>query len=96
MVKKDPEADPHTINGTNLPIKSDAEAEVSSPGVRSEEDIYEDAGDLDFACSAQEVYLTRVPKALWKTWSQLDTDGDIHLGTIRIEGDTETPKRVCQ
>ena len=95
VVKKDSEAGAYTMNGTDPPIKSDFEAGGLSPGGHSEEDIYEDAGDLDFGCSAQEIYLTRVPKALWKTWSQLDADEEIHLGTVRIEGDVENPKRVC-
>ena len=95
MVKKGFEAGPHTMNGVDLPIKS-VEASGLSPGGRSEGDIYEDAGDLDFTSSAQEIYLMRVPKALWRTWSQLDADEEIRLGSIRIEGDVEAPKRVCR
>lgn len=67
---------------------------VISPGGHSEEDIYEDAGDLDFTCSAQAVYLTRIPKFLWKTWSHLRDDQEINLGTVRVEGGLQKPSRV--
>lgn len=53
-----------------------------------EDDLYEDAGDLEFFESTPtnqvgSLYLARVPKALWKSWSELDDDAEIQIGTLR-------------
>ena len=77
-------------------IKPDPDRNGTSLGAQFEDDIYEDAGDLDFADSSQLLYLTRLPKYLWKTWSQLEDDQEIHIGTIRVEGEIDNPKRVCR
>ena len=59
-----------------------------------EEDMYEDAGDLDFSCVFESIYLTRLPKYLWKAWLQSENEQEVHIGTLRIEGSLEKPKRV--
>ncbi|KAI0815566.1 transcription initiation factor IIF, beta subunit-domain-containing protein [Xylaria sp. FL0064] len=77
MVKSDPS------------IKPDPDAMDSLPGAMSDDDMYEDAGDLEFADfsptnpAAADVYLTHVPKYLYKAWSQLDDDDEIRIGTVR-------------
>ena len=81
--------------GIEPDIKPKLEFDVLSPGAQSEEDIYEDAGDLDFTNSKQHIFLTRLPKFLWTSWSQMDDDAEIQLGTMRVEGDLDNPKRVC-
>jgi transcription initiation factor TFIIF subunit beta len=58
-----------------------------------EEDLYEDAGDLEFYDPNAEsnryeaLYLARVPKYLWEAWAKLlDGLGDndeVRLGTMR-------------
>lgn len=65
-------------------IKPDPEG--ASPAV-FEDDIYEDAGDLEFNKDAdhQAVFLARIPKELWEAWSHLDDDAEIEIGTIRAE-----------
>ncbi|MCJ1288316.1 hypothetical protein MMC26_007671 [Xylographa opegraphella] len=75
-------------------INPKAEFDVLSTGPQFEEDIYEDAGDLDFTSSKQHIFLTRLPKFLWTSWSQMDDDTEIHLGTMRVEGDLDNPKRM--
>ncbi|MCJ1267757.1 hypothetical protein MMC22_007643 [Lobaria immixta] len=67
----------------------------ASPSAQSDEDIYEDADDLDFAGTTQGLYLTRIPKFLWETWSKLKDADEIRIGTIRVEGSSEDPKRIC-
>ena len=61
----------------------------------AEEDIYEDAGDLDFNNASRPLYLTRLPKFLWDRWNALEENGEIQIGTIRIEGSAQDPERVC-
>ena len=75
-------------------IKAEPDSRETSFNTQLDDDIYEDAGDLDFSQSSQALFLTRLPKYLWKAWSQLDDDADIEVGQIRIEGGMENPKRV--
>lgn len=65
-------------------IKPDPDTKGASPGVL-DEDIYEEAGDLEFNGDPawKSLYLARVPKAVWEAWSKIDDDAEIHLGTIR-------------
>lgn len=71
-------------------IKPDPDAMNSLPGAMSDDDIYEDAGDLEFADfnpatnpAAADVYLTHVPKYLHQAWANLDDDEEIRIGTVR-------------
>lgn len=59
-----------------------------------EDDIYEDAGDLDFASAGQNIWLSRLPRSLWENWSNIDDDEEIEIGTVRIEGEPNDIKRV--
>ncbi|KAL1965804.1 hypothetical protein VTN77DRAFT_5125 [Rasamsonia byssochlamydoides] len=85
-VKQEPGSTPY--------IKPDPDSRETPAGTLSDEDIYEDAGDLDFSQAGQNVWLTRIPKALWEHWSKLDDDEEIQIGTIRVEGDPTDIKRV--
>ena len=66
-------------------IKQDPDAPGASPGVFTDDDIYEDAGDLEFNPDPnfQKLYLARVPRYVWEAWSKLDDDAEIRIGTIR-------------
>jgi hypothetical protein len=66
-------------------IKPDPDAAGASPGMLDEDDIYEDAGDLEFNTDAkfQSLYLARIPRYVWEAWSKLDDDAEIRIGTIR-------------
>ena len=89
-----PEPSSQVTNGDQPRMKPETESAPASPSAHSDEDIYEDAGDLDFAGTTQGLYLTRIPKFLWETWAKLKDDDEIRLGTIRVEGSSEDPKRV--
>ncbi|KAI4133917.1 MAG: hypothetical protein LQ341_006106, partial [Variospora aurantia] len=43
-------------------IKVEPPSAATSPADPSDEDIYEDAGDLDFSRAVQGLYLGRIPK----------------------------------
>ncbi|KAI1344625.1 transcription initiation factor IIF [Xylariaceae sp. FL0016] len=72
-------------------IKPDPEdAAAPSPMAMSEDDLYEDAGDLEFAdlnpstnLGDASVYLTHVPKYLYDAWKDMDDDDKICIGTMR-------------
>lgn len=80
--------------GRDVRIKPDPDGLTASPGHQIEEDIYEDAGDLDFSGADQGFYLTKLPKFLWDSLSKLDAKQEIQVGTIRVEGDMGDIKRV--
>lgn len=69
----------------DIAIKPDPEATGASPVAFADEDIYEDAGDLEFNTDPkyQKLYLARLPKYIWDNWHNLDDDAEIQLGTIR-------------
>jgi len=75
-------------------IKPDPDSKATSMGAIEEEDIYEDAGDLDFSNAGQNVWLLRIPKQLWEHWSKIDDDEEIQIGTVRVEGTPTDIKRV--
>jgi hypothetical protein len=81
-------------NGQDVRIKPDPDHLGASPGPQLEDDIYEDAGDLDFAGAEQGFYLTKLPNFLWDSLSKLDAKQGIQVGTIRVEGDMDNIKRV--
>lgn len=82
------------MNGQTALIKPDPDSIGASPAPRTDDDLYEDAGDLEFAGSDQALYLTRLPKFLWERWSQLDDNQEVTIGTVRVEGGLENIKRV--
>lgn len=98
------------INGPGLPgIKMDPDSKSANgwvkaePGIQSsflpsnlptDDDIYEDAGDLDFTAATRGLYLARLPKMVWENWAQLDHEQEIRLGTVRVEGSLDKIDRV--
>lgn len=67
-------------------IKPDPDSKGGvSPSLLNDEDIYEDAGDLEFNNDPefQKMYLARVPRYVWEAWNKLDDDAEIQIGTIR-------------
>ena len=72
-------------SGGDVHIKPDPDSVDASPLPLSEDDIYEDAGDLDFSHFDKAVYLMRVPKYLWENWSKLGDDEQIKVGQVRVE-----------
>ena len=82
------------MNGQTSLIKPDPDSIGASPSAHTDDDLYEDAGDLEFAGSDQGLYLTRLPKFLWERWSLLDDNQEVTIGTVRVEGGPESIKRV--
>lgn len=65
-------------------LKPESDSVGASPSALSEDDIYEDTGDLDFS-QCQDVRLMRIPKWLWENWAIIDDDEEIQIGTVRME-----------
>ena len=81
-------------NGQTPHIKPESDSIGASPAPHTDDDLYEDAGDLEFAGADQGLYLTRVPKFLWERWSRLDDNQEVTIGTVRVQGGLENVKRV--
>ncbi|PLN82749.1 transcription initiation factor IIF, beta subunit [Aspergillus taichungensis] len=86
-VKPDPDA-------ASPYIKPDPDSKDAVHADIGDDDLYEDAGDLDFTNAAQSVWLSRIPRSLWQNWENLDDDEEIQVGTVRIEGPPNDIKRV--
>ena len=84
----------YPINDHTPHIKPDPDSTGASPAAHTDDDLYEDAGDLEFGGADKALYLTRVPKFLWESWSQLDDNQEVTIGTVRVEGGPENLKRV--
>jgi transcription initiation factor TFIIF subunit beta len=82
-------------------IKQDPDSFLSvgaSPSGFTDDDIYEDAGDLEFGTDPryQQIFFARLPQYIWDKWEQLDDDAEIRIGTIRrqIEKDAKGNDKV--
>ncbi|KAI5466777.1 transcription initiation factor IIF, beta subunit-domain-containing protein [Mariannaea sp. PMI_226] len=90
-------------------IKPDPEASAS-PANAEDDDMYEDAGDLEFyentgpGNAFETLYLARIPKSMWEAWmkttERLGDDDEIQIGTLRTwperkpDGTAETKLRM--
>ena len=100
QIKQDPDA-------ASPYIKPDPDSKDAVLADIDDEDLYEDAGDLDFSNASQSVWLSRIPRrertlanetakrdeAIEKL-KDLDDDEEIQIGTVRIEGPLNDIKRV--
>ncbi|BAE55639.1 unnamed protein product [Aspergillus oryzae RIB40] len=86
QIKQDPDA-------ASPYIKPDPDSKDAVLADIDDQDLYEDAGDLDFSNASQSVWLSRIPRTLWEHWSNLDDDEEIQIGTVRIEGPLNDIKR---
>ncbi|KAL4969379.1 transcription factor IIF subunit TFG2 [Aspergillus stella-maris] len=75
-------------------IKPDPDDKDTVLADLDDEDLYEDDGDLDMSNVASNLWLSRIPRSLWEHWSKLDDDEEIQIGTVRVEGPLDDPKRV--
>lgn len=70
---------------------ADSSAAINAPAY--DDDLYEDAGDLEFygdsggELNSENLYLARVPKYIWDAWmkmtERLGDDDQIQIGTMR-------------
>ena len=74
-------------------IKAEADDLASSPYLE-EDDVYEDAGDLDFTNAQQQIWLNHIPASLWEALSTIADDDELDIGTIRMELQGSDTKRV--
>ena len=93
-----------TLQGTGIPkvkLESVPDENIKrepfdtpSPFPDEDEDMYEDAGDLDFSQAQQRLWLSHIPRTLWESLSRLKDDDEIEIGKVRVEGPDSHPSRV--
>jgi transcription initiation factor TFIIF subunit beta len=83
-IKQDPMIKPDPA------VKPDPDAADGADVGMSDDDLYEDAGDLEFSDfnlatnpAAADVLLTHVPKYLYSAWADMKDDEEIRIGTVR-------------
>lgn len=58
------------------------------PGIKHEgdgdDDLYEDAGDLDMLQGETGVWLVKMPKWVMERWHEIDDDEEIQIGTVKV------------
>ncbi|MCJ1312866.1 hypothetical protein MMC25_006542 [Agyrium rufum] len=90
------------VNGPSLKLEGEhgsypesaikLEHELSNE-IQMDDDIYEDAGDLEFETFPPRAFLMRLPKILYKDLTSMDDDDEIEIGVLREEFDGQTVKR---
>ncbi|EGX90483.1 transcription initiation factor iif [Cordyceps militaris CM01] len=80
-------------------VKPEAETGEPAPAV-DDEDLFEDAGDLEFYDRSQgptfeTLYLARVPRYMWEAWQRLGErlkdDDEVQIGTLRTWNEPGVP-----
>ncbi|OAA56617.1 transcription initiation factor beta subunit [Niveomyces insectorum RCEF 264] len=89
--------DSNAVKTEVAPVKMEVDTEdgalasVPTPtaAAAADDDIYEDAGDLEFFDASLpgnpfgNMYLVRVPPYVWEAWDKLDDDAEIQIATLR-------------
>ena len=66
---------------------SERERVKREPGTASDDDDYEDAGDLDMAHGKRGLWLIKLPKFLLEQWDKIDDDEEIILGQLFVSSE---------
>lgn len=63
----------------------DVKAELSDV---DDDELYEDAGDLDMSRGEKAVWLVKLPSFVTERWSQIDDNEEIVLGMVKVNPNT--------
>ena len=67
----------------------------AEPGYADDDELYEDAGDLDVSNGDRAVWLVKLPQFLAERWKDIDEDEEIVLGTVKVDRNAPDQKTVC-
>jgi len=59
-----------------------------------DDELYEDAGDLDVAEGVRAVWLVKLPAFLAERWKDIDEDEEIVLGTVKVDQNSPDQRNV--
>jgi transcription initiation factor TFIIF subunit beta len=75
-------------------IKSENPQSPASASFNDDDELYEDAGDLDILAGQRAVWLVKLPQFLAERWKDIDEDEEIVLGTVRVDTQAPSDKQV--
>lgn len=82
---------------TNGPaIKPDPDVKLEDADIKAEvsdvddDELYEDAGDLDMSKGDKAVWLVKLPSFVAERWNEIDDNEEIVLGVVKVN-----PKDQC-
>ena len=73
----------------------------TEPGFKTElghagnDELYEDAGDLDLSNGDRAVWLVKLPQFLAERWNDINEDEEIVLGAVKVDRNAPDQKNVC-
>jgi transcription initiation factor TFIIF subunit beta len=59
-----------------------------------DDELYEDAGDLDVGEGVRAVWLVKLPAFLAERWKDIDEDEEIVLGTVKVDQNSPDQRNV--
>ncbi|KAJ6257666.1 Transcription initiation factor [Drechslerella dactyloides] len=82
VIKVEDDSKPPAIKSENVTME-DAPFSAPSP-LTSDDEQFEDAGDLDMTKGNVVAWLVKMPDFLLENWHKIDDDEEIHLANIRV------------
>jgi transcription initiation factor TFIIF subunit beta len=64
------------------------------PSYPDDDELYEDAGDLDISNGERAVWLVKLPQFLADRWKDIDVDEEIPLGVVKVDRNAPEQKQV--
>ncbi len=74
-------------------IKTEDGSAGASPSALSDDDMYEDTGELDMS-NPEKLYLMRLPTWLYERWSTIDSEEPSNLGVVRVQNESDNNRKV--
>jgi transcription initiation factor TFIIF subunit beta len=59
-------------------------------GYADDDELYEDAGDLDMTQADRAVWLVKLPQFLAERWKDIDEDEEITLGVVKVDPNNQS------
>lgn len=83
--------EPPGLSSSEMKVEPGFKAE---PGYADDDELYEDAGDLDVSNGDRAVWLVKLPQFLAERWKDIDEDEEIVLGTVKVDRNAPDQKTV--
>lgn len=88
-------AEPFDTSSSTIKAEPSTPSIKPDPGYADDDDVYEDAGDLDISQAGRAVWLVKLPQFLADRWKDIDEDEEITLGTVKVDRNAPDQKNVC-